>query len=79
MSGYFGAAPSWEAAARIYVAAIEAGPSDGADAAREEIIRLARLYEVASEQNSAMAKALIEIEKLAGDRHDIKCVIQGAM
>lgn len=79
MTGYFAAAPSWEAAVRIYIAAIEAGPSDGADAARDELVRLAQLYAMAEERNRAMANALLEIEKLAGDRQDIKREIQGAL
>lgn len=79
MTGYFGAPPSWEAAVRIYCAAIEAGPSDGADAAREELVRLAHLYDRACEQNNAMATALLEIEKLAENNAAIKRLIQGAL
>jgi hypothetical protein len=61
------APPTWEAAARIYVAALQSGPSDGADAAREEILRLARQYEDACREIAGLRSVLEEIEKLADE------------
>ena len=79
MTGYFSAPPSWEAAIRIYVAALEAGPSDGAEAAREEIFRLARLYEEACADNGAMRSVFVEIGKLAENNAPIKRLIKVAL
>ena len=64
---YVDAPPSWEAAARIYIAALQAGPSDGADAAREEILRLARQYEEACREIAGLRNVLAEIEQLADE------------
>ena len=37
--------PSWETAAEIYILALEHGTEAGKQAAREEILRLARNYD----------------------------------
>lgn len=59
------APPTWESAARIYVAALQAGSGDGADAAREEILRLARQYEDACSEVAGLRSLLAKIEELA--------------
>lgn len=52
---YIDLTPSWEAAARIYIAVLEDGTEKGKQAAREELMRLARQYDQL-------------IAKLAGER-----------
>ena len=42
---YVDMTPTWEAAARIYIEVLEHGTEEGKEAAREELIRLARQYD----------------------------------
>lgn len=53
--------PTWEAAAQIYVSALEHGTGSGKHAARDELLRLGRQYDEAVDVITRSAAVMTEV------------------